>query len=149
MCPDLRHAVLVTLLWLAAAISPAAAQSSADGTLRISEVWASRAPGGPHLGVFMTLSSSIDGDALVAARSTAAAKAVVYDHILSDGASRMVETTIPLPAGQSVVLAPRRLIVRLEGLHAEPAVGETVEVELRFRKTGSIVVKALIKRWPL
>ncbi len=72
------------------------------------------------------------------------AETQLHTYVLEGGKGKMVHVeNIPVPAGGTLELKPGGYHIMLMGLKKDVNVGDTVEVVLKFRKAGDVVVKAV------
>ncbi|MGF1660392.1 MAG: copper chaperone PCu(A)C [Rubrimonas sp.] len=106
-------------------------------------------PGAGASAAYMAVrNAGSEDDRLVAARSDVARRVELHTHILdADGVARMreVEGGIPLPAGETVTLAPGGLHVMLMGLTGQLLEGESVPLTLVFEKAGELALEAPVR----
>jgi periplasmic copper chaperone A len=133
--------------------------------LEITGVWARPTPPGAENGVaYLSITSPVD-DRLLSATVPAdiAGQAAVHESMLMDdsasgsgaahhgggagasGGGESMETTIELPAGQAVALAPGGDHVMLIGLAAPLLAGEEVPITLTFEVAGTRTVDAEVR----
>ena len=131
----------------AAISAQAPAASAAD--LSIEGAYARAVPEGVRASAaYMTIANTgAEDDRLVAASASFAARVELHTHILENGVARMreVEGGIPVPAGETVSLAPGGLHVMLMGLSGPLAEGSTAPITLVFERAGAIAVEAPVK----
>ncbi len=133
----IRQALAATAL--AAAISlPVSAQQSPSVEIHQPFAWIS--PAGASGAAYARIyNPSGSDDRIVAVSTTNARRAELHTHSLgTDGVARMhrLEEGIPLPAGQSVDLAPGGMHIMLMGLHKPPAPGEFLDLILEMESGG-------------
>lgn len=72
------------------------------------------------------------------------AETQLHTYVLEGGKGKMVHVeNIPVPAGGTLELKPGGYHIMLMGLKRDINVGDTVEVVLKFKKAGDVVVKAI------
>lgn len=133
------------LLGLAIPMAPVEAQTSA---VEVTGAWSRATPGGVRTGVaYMEITSKgSTGDRLVAARSDAAARVELHDHIHEDGVMKMRSVeAIEIPAGSTVKLAPGGLHLMLMELKQPLKAGEELDLTLVFDKAGEVQVTASVE----
>ncbi|HEX5599524.1 MAG TPA: copper chaperone PCu(A)C [Hyphomicrobiaceae bacterium] len=123
----------------------ASAQESSSG-ITISQPWARATPGGVKNGAaYMQITASA-ADKLVDARSDAAERVELHNHIHENGVMKMRRVeSIEVPAGETVTLGPGGYHVMLMGLKQPLKAGEELELTLVFEKAGEINVTASIE----
>ena len=126
-------------------LTPASASETSVGDLRIAQPWArATAASAPTGATFLTVTNSGDSDdVLVAAESDAAETIELHETNMEGGTMRMrrVDDGIPLPAGQTVSLAPGGLHIMLIGLVQPLNEGESFDVNLTFEQAGSVTIE--------
>jgi len=141
----------IGLLTFAAAITAAACRPAPRGgsaeaeSIAISRAVVS-APGGPmEAPVFLLLDNrGAAADTLIAVASPDADS--VSLHTVTAGRMEPV-SSIALPAGSRVRLAPGEYHLMLKGLHRRLAIGDTVTLEFHFAAAGPVVVRAPVLRY--
>lgn len=93
-------------------------------------------------GYMMIMNSGGNADVLIAARSDIAARTEVHEMTVVDDVMKMRELKdgLLVPAGGSVELKPGGFHIMFMGLKEQLVEGETVEVTLEFKESGTIVV---------
>lgn len=116
---------------LIVAISSLLASTAAIAQVEVAEPWArATVPGQQASGAFMTLTSARDAR-LVAVRSPIAGVAEVHEMALENNVMRMrAVPSLPLPAGQAVVLRPGGHHLMLMNLKAPLQAGDHVSLTL-------------------
>lgn len=124
------------------AAAPASAHDVKVGDLEISVPWTrATPPGAANGGGFVTITNTgTTDDRLVGAASPIAGKVELHTMEMADGVMKMrpVEGGIPVPAGETVQLAPGGEHIMFMGLDAPIETGSLVPVTLTFEKAGSI-----------
>lgn len=97
--------------------------------------------------VFLTIvNNGADGDQLDAARSDVADATEVHETYSMNGGEGMRHIpSLPIPAGQSVVLKSGGYHIMLIGLRHDLHVGDTFTIGLHFRDAGWIDVPVVVK----
>ncbi|MEQ6916101.1 copper chaperone PCu(A)C [Halomonas aquatica] len=105
-------------------------------------------PGSTTTAAFMTLSNPGETDlALVGGRSPLAVTLELHNHVMVDGVMQMRRVeAIPLPAGETVHLAPGGWHLMMFDLAAVPVEGERVELTLTLDNGERLVVEAPVRR---
>lgn len=136
---NLIAAVAATLILAAA---PAAAHDIKVGELTIATPWTrATPPGAANGGGFVTITNTgTTDDRLVGAASPISKKVELHTMEMADGIMKMrpVEGGIPVPAGETVQLAPGGEHIMFMGLDAPIEAGSLVPVTLTFEKAGSV-----------
>lgn len=130
---------LIALLLLA---PPAFAAPVTVGSLTLDAMWTrATPPGAPSAGGYLTITNNgSEADTLVAVASPAAGMADVHVMETKDGVMTMhgLDGGLPIPAGQTVTLAPGGFHIMFMGLAGPLKQGETLPVTLTFAKAGKI-----------
>lgn len=136
----MKHLILTTALLLSA---PAAfaCETVTVGDLTIEHAWSKATIGVDRpavLYVEITNSGSSD-DALVGISTPAAASPMMHETVITDGVASMPHAmSVPVPAGQTVQLAPGGYHGMLMGLTAALKEGDRYPVTLTFEKAGEV-----------
>ncbi len=138
----MKSLILSTLLTLSA--TPVlACETFTFGDLTIDHAWSRATIGANRPGVFyveITNNGSTD-DALIGIATPAAGMPMLHETVVTDGVASMPHAmSIPVPAGQTVELAPGGYHGMLMGLTATLAEGDSFPVTLTFQNAGEIVV---------
>ncbi|MBB4122976.1 copper chaperone PCu(A)C [Martelella radicis] len=114
------------------------------GDLAISGAFArATLPGAPVGGAFLTIENQGDqDDRLVSATADFAGMTQLHNMRMEGEVMKMyqMENGIPLPAHETVQLAPGGLHVMFMKLKQPLVEGDTVEVELTFEKAGAVTI---------
>ncbi|WP_108445800.1 copper chaperone PCu(A)C [Halomonas denitrificans] len=139
-----RPLFLLSLLALPLVGAAAEAQSIAVEDARVRAV----PPGAATTAAFMTLTNPGETDrALVGGASPLAGTLELHNHAMVDGVMRMRRVeAIPLPAGESVHLAPGGWHLMMFDLAATPAEGESVALTLTLDNGETLNVEAPVRR---
>ncbi|AJY44464.1 DUF1775 domain-containing protein [Martelella endophytica] len=100
-------------------------------------------PGAPVGGGFLTITNKGEtNDRLVAASSDAAGDLQLHNMRMDGDVMKMYQMTdgVPVPAHESVTLAPGGMHVMFMQLNGPMVEGSTVDVELTFEKAGTVIV---------
>jgi hypothetical protein len=98
--------------------------------------------------VYMTLKNEgSDDDALVAAETDVARAVELHQTTIGEGDVMKMQPvpTIPIPAGGSVKLEPGGLHVMLIGLQKELAMGDKINLTLKFEKAEPVTIEAEVR----
>lgn len=101
-------------------------------------------PNAPVAGGFLTLTNTgTEDDRLVSATSPIAKETQIHEMAMDGDVMKMRRLVdgLPIPAGQSVVLAPGGYHLMLMGLNGPVVEGSTVPVTLIFEKAGEITIE--------
>ena len=148
-------ALALSLAALAALVvtrSPAPAAAQAASAIRLENPWARRAPaqgghGGANGAAYVTIrNDGVEGDALVAAASDAAARVELHETVKDGDVMKMR----PLPklgiaARDRVEMKPGGHHIMLLGLKRDLKPGDRVTVTLTFEKAGPMSIEAPVR----
>ncbi|MDT8879737.1 copper chaperone PCu(A)C [Halomonas saccharevitans] len=143
-----RPLLLRSLLSLPLSLSLLAAAAQAD-SLSVEDAHVRAVPpGSPTTAAFMTLTNPGETDlALVGGASPLAGHLELHNHVMVDGVMQMRRVeAIPLPAGETVRLAPGGWHLMMFELAATPAEGERVELTLTLDSGESLTLEAPVQR---
>lgn len=118
------------------------------GTVTVSQAWSRATPGGVHTGgaYLQITASEAAGDNLVDARSDAAERVELHNHIHEDGVMKMRRVeAIEIPAGKTVALAPGGYHLMLMNLKQPLRAGDKLDLTLVFEKAGEVEVTATVE----
>lgn len=114
------------------------------GTLMISGAYSFETPpAAKAAGGYLTIENTgSDDDVLVAAQAGQGMVMLHKSETDANGVARMVhqENGIPVPAGETVMLAPGGLHIMFMGLSAPFEAGASIDVTLTFETAGDVVV---------
>lgn len=136
----MKHLILSTALALAA---PAAfaCETVKVGDLTIEHAWSKATIGADRPAVFyveITNTGSSD-DALIGIATPAAGMPMLHETVVTDGVASMQHAmSVPVPAGQTVQLAPGGYHGMLMGLTTALKAGDRFPVTLTFEKAGQL-----------
>ncbi|PWJ21085.1 copper chaperone PCu(A)C [Jannaschia seohaensis] len=141
-------ACALTVFSVAAVTSPlwASGPAATLGQLHLSApMLRETPPNAPVAGGFLTIENRGDSDDTLIAASVAGdfvARVELHEMRMSEGVMSMseVEGGIPVPAGETVTLAPGGLHLMLMGLTAPLTAGEAHEVTLTFAESGEVTL---------
>jgi hypothetical protein len=132
-------AALTAVLLIA---TPASAAPVTVGSLTLDAMWTrATPPGAPSAGGYLTISNTgSEADTLIAVASPVAGMADIHVMETKDGVMTMhgLDGGLPIPAGQTVTLAPGGFHLMFMGLTGALKQGETLPVTLTFAKAGKI-----------
>lgn len=135
------------LVFVAVAIicaSSASAQQVKIGDLVLDHAWSRATPGGAKVGggYLIIENKGATADKLIGGSSPVAGKVEVHEMAMNNGVMtmRLVKDGLPIPAGQSVKLAPGGYHIMLMELKAPLKKGEKIPVTLKFEKAGEVMV---------
>ncbi len=105
-------------------------------------------PGSPTTAAFMELTNPSETDlALVGGTSPLAGSLELHNHVMVDGVMQMRRVeAIPVPAGETVRLAPGGWHLMLFELARTPVEGERVELTLTLDNGETLAVEAPVRR---
>jgi copper(I)-binding protein len=140
----------IAALALAAALiaAPAwAADPVKVGALEIEHAWA-RPSTGPNGAAYLEIDNKGTApDRLVAASTTAAAKAELHTHIMDGNIARMRPVdAIEVTPGSATVLKPGGLHIMLVGLKAPLKEGDKVALTLTFENAGKVELSVPVQK---
>lgn len=142
----MRTTGLVPLLLLLLPVAaPAACGGATPAELAVESPRAFAPPGSGSGAVYFTVvNATAEDDRLLSVASPAAERAELHAMVEHDGMLRMepFPDGMPVPAGERTALAPGGSHVMLMGLAAPLAVGDTVELTLRFETAGERTLSA-------
>jgi copper(I)-binding protein len=131
--------LLVALLVLTA---PAFAAPVTVGGLTLDAMWTrATPPGAPSAGGYLTITNNGgEADTLTAVSSPVAGMADIHVMETKDGVMTMhgLEGGLPIPAGQTVTLAPGGFHIMFMGLTTALKQGGTLPVTLTFARAGKV-----------
>lgn len=146
MIASVRSMAVVVALALLVSGCAMQAQRLVGGDLRVDSAWARAATTADHpVAVYMRIvNSGAAADRLVGAASTAAGAVVLHRTYHADAVRMMRVSSIEIPAGGSVTLAPNGLHVTLESPTRLLRQGDSVTVTLSFARAGDISVSVRV-----
>jgi copper(I)-binding protein len=129
-----------------AAILLASCGVSAPPKVSIDDAWArATLPGQMSSAAYFTIRNDGGPDELLSV-STTAANASLHSTTMDNGVMRMrPETRIDVPANSTVELRPGGTHIMLMGLKAPLAAGSTIDLDLKFEKSGDRHVTASVR----
>ncbi len=113
------------------------------GSIAITGAWARATPAAAQAGgAFVTIvNEGKADDQLVSASSDVARQVQLHSHVMEGDIMRMREVAaIPIPAGQTVALAPGGLHIMLIGLVHPLLQGSSFPLTLVFKQAGAVTV---------
>lgn len=117
------------------------------GDLRIEHAWSRATIGADRPGVFyveITNSGATD-DALLGIATPAAGMPMLHETVVSDGVASMPHAmSVPVPAGQTVALAPGGYHGMLMGLTTALKEGDSFPVTLTFQTAGEVTINVKV-----
>jgi hypothetical protein len=138
----LRSLVLVSGFMLTAAVA-----SAQTGQLAVDNAWARATPGKSDIGAAYVTIHSPTADRLVAASTPVAKKAELHTMEMSGMVMKMRPiSSIDIPAGQSVSLAPGGMHIMLMGLKQPLKAGQSFPLSLTFAKAGTRTVNVAVEK---
>lgn len=138
----MKRLILTAILALAA---PAAfaCETAKIGDLTIEHAWSKATIGADRPAVFyveITNTGSSD-DALVGIATPAAGMPMLHETVVTDGVASMPHAmSVPVPAGQTVHLAPGGYHGMLMGLTTALKAGDRFPITLTFEEAGEVTV---------
>ena len=138
----MRTPILAALLSLIG-LPALACETFTIGNLMIEHAWSRATIGADRPGVLyveITNTGSVD-DALVGIATPVAGMPMLHETVVTDGVASMPHArSVPVPAGQTVALAPGGYHGMLMGLTTTLEEGEGFPVTLTFRDAGEVTV---------
>lgn len=138
----MRTPILAALLSLVG-LPALACETFTIGNLMIEHAWSRATIGAERPGVLyveITNTGSVD-DALVGIATPVAGMPMLHETVVTDGVASMPHAmSVPVPAGQTVALAPGGYHGMLMGLTTTLEEGEGFPVTLTFRDAGEVTV---------
>ena len=145
-----RAVAVVLVAALAAGCAGGATSSPSATALTVTDAWARATaavdrPGGAYL---VIRNGTGQADVLVGASSPAAASVEVHETTHESGGMMGMHAVprLDVPAGASVALEPGGYHLMLMGLVKPLAVGETIDLTLRFERAGPVTVRAAVRQ---
>jgi len=135
---------LLLALSLVAVVASARAGEATLGDLHVGDAYARASIGMARSGaVYLEIRNRGGGDTLVALETAVAEGAMLHETRMRDGVMRMRHLAggLPLPAGETVALAPGGTHIMLMGLRQPLREGERFPLTLRFEKAGEVEVE--------
>lgn len=133
----------------APAVEAAGTTGTRIGSLLIVDASSRETPlaGGTGPGFMSIRNTGSDDDRLLSASSTATASVELHEMSMADGQMTMRARPegLLIPAGGQVDLAPGGLHLMLIGVREPLAAGQTLPVELRFEKAGTVTVELTVR----
>ncbi len=125
------------------------AQNAWGGELMVHEAWVMRPPPNSSAAVFMNIHNHTGKEVvLVGAVTEAAERVEIHESVMTDEMAQMKRREkVSIPAGETLVLAPRGLHLML----VEPvdlSEDDSVQIDLKFESAESITVQAPVRRGP-
>jgi copper(I)-binding protein len=120
-------------------LDPPTAQEAGNTVLRVVEPRAMAAPQNGTSGVFLTLLGGTEPDTLLEAASVMGGRVEIHESFDAGGGlrgMRAVRDGIVVQAGEGVTLAPGGFHIMLMRLRETLAVGDTIDVDLTFSRSG-------------
>ncbi len=126
-----------------AATTAQACETVTLGDLTIDHAWSKATIGADRPAVFYVEISNkgTTDDALVGIATPAAGMPMLHETVVTDGVASMPHaTSIPVPAGQAVKLAPGGYHGMLMGLSAALKAGDRFPMTLTFERAGEVTI---------
>ncbi|MCJ7712653.1 MAG: copper chaperone PCu(A)C [Chloroflexi bacterium] len=140
-------ALLLALSVMACGSSASKTTQPAGGFVSVSGAWVREAASGGVTAAYLTITNGrLDDETLVGVSTPAAPAASLHQTTTTDGVTGMEPVDgIAIPAGETVRLEPGGYHIMLEGLTAELAAGQVVQLTLTFEGAGAIDVPAEVR----
>jgi len=138
---------VVRSLVVAALIAAVVSCTESRG-VSVDEVYSPLPPTSDVAAVYLVIHNpTVQPDTLLAIVAPSAQRAEVHRQVTQNGMMFQMERveTLPIPARDSVVLAPGGVHVMLFGLRRRPAVGDTIDLVFQFRRAREVAAHALVK----
>ena len=138
----MKHFLLATTL-IFSAPAAMACETVTIGDLTVEHAWSKATIGAGRPGVFYVeiKNSGTTDDALVGITTPAAGMPMLHETVVQDGIASMPHAmSVPVPAGQSVQLAPGGYHNMLMELTTALKEGDSFPVTLSFEKSGEVTV---------
>jgi copper(I)-binding protein len=135
--------LILPLALMLAASTAQACEIATLGDLTIERAWSKATIGADRPAVFYVeiANKGADDDALIGIATPAAGMPMLHETVVKDGIASMPHTmSIPVPAGQTVTLAPGGYHGMLMGLTAALKAGDKFPMTLTFEKAGAVTV---------
>lgn len=130
-------------------VQSAQAQDYKLGNVEIANPWARPSTGKTGAAYFTLINHGTSDDTLLSVESDAAAKVQIHDMTMDGNIMRMRKLDeLPLPAGQTVNVAPGGLHIMMIGLTRPLSQGDTIAMHLVFAKAGGIDVSVPVQMKP-
>lgn len=139
---------IVLTAFLIVLAGTATAHQKRVGGIEVIQSWARASAGAGKTGaVYLTLlNRGRDADRLVAVATPVARKAAIHETVTEGGVMKMRPLdALPLPAHQSVKLAPGGVHVMLMGLAAPLEEGGRFPLTLRFARAEPVTVDVVVR----
>lgn len=124
-------------------VTPPVDASATPTAVSVSDPFTAAAPAGGTGGVFLTITGGPEADTLLGASFAGAEQVEVHETYDTDGGMRGMreaEAGIPVPAAETVELAPGGYHIMLINLTEASAEGDTLDLTLEFAQAGSLEV---------
>jgi copper(I)-binding protein len=123
-----------------------AAQEVSKGGVTVVQSWARATAPSAKSGAAFGEIKAASGDRLVAAKSSAAKRVEIHNHVMENGVARMRRVDgVAIEGGKSVTLHPHGYHIMLIDLVAPLKQGETLPLTLVFEKAGEITMETSIQ----
>lgn len=125
---------------------------AAASDLEISGAWAKASlKGVPNSAAYMTITNTGDAaDRLLAANADVSKAVELHTMSMTDGVMRMrkLEDGLPVPAGETVALAPGGEHIMLIGLESQLKAGDRFDMRLEFESAGEQTISVDVRDTP-
>ena len=138
----MKHFLLATTL-IFSAPAAMACETVTIGDLTVEHAWSKVTIGAGRPGVFYVeiKNTGTSDDALVGIATPAADMPMLHETVVQDGIASMPHAmSIPVPAGQSVLLAPGGYHGMLMGLTVALKEGDSFPATLTFQNAGDVTI---------
>jgi hypothetical protein len=135
------HTILLLLAGLGLLLLAACSGGPAGPQIKIDDAWARSSPMAAGNGsVYLTIANhGSEADAFVGASATVSEAVEIHEMVMEGDVMKMRPVAgqrLEIPAGGKVELKPGGLHIMLLGLKEKLEVGKTVEIKLKFEKSG-------------
>jgi len=143
---------ILTVVMLYAAGTAAHADNDKPGDLQIVHPWAKPSlKGVPNSAAYMAITNTGDSDdRLISATGDVSQAVELHTMSMTDGVMRMrrLKGGVPLPAGETVTLAPGGKHVMLIGLKGPLETGSSFDLTLTFENAGTHRINVEVSETP-
>lgn len=144
----LKYLLAAVAIWPLAATAPALAQSSANKSIVVSEVWARASAGAAKIGAaYAKIANQGEGaDRLVSASSPVAGAVELHTMVMEGDVMKMrAVPSIDVAPGTTVELKPGGLHIMLIDLTAPLKEGTSFPLTVTFEKGGSSTLRVQVR----
>lgn len=138
----MKHLLLSAIIVFGANATQAC-ETAKVGDLTVEHAWSKATIGADRPAVFYVeiANGGATDDALINIETPAAAMPMLHETVITDGVASMPHaTSVPVPAGQAIQLAPGGYHGMLMGLSAALKEGDRFPVTMAFEKAGKVTI---------